>query len=204
MNFVSTVKELETYYDLLEIKKDSSLEEIQFKLNLEIYSLLNEQNFLPNLDLVYIQYLKAFAVFSSEKTKKEYDEKIDNYFLLFDSKIRTPEYNNLTYLTSKQFLSQEDSNFREYKLFKKQIGQSLWLLKSTAFFIFAFLFYSVGFYFYYIFFKDTSKSFAEMNREFSKEWITVHYFTIFFLGLIILRFIIQPIFLKSKKKFNKL
>lgn len=147
----------ENFYDLLQVPKSASTEEIER----QYHSLVAYWRGLPSLlsasivQSKLLELTQAFHTLKSPHLRESYDESLDFDFVLIDGKVKDPEMEEAYQIYMDKRARDYHSVMKEFSVFKEELGDSLWVLKSnTVFLLCSLLVYSL-FYVGYSLFSDS-------------------------------------------------
>lgn len=136
-----------TYYEILDLSRDSSQWEIE-KRYLEFCKFLNEENFanaLPNSQDVILEATKAYQVLSNPILRSNYDKTLDFDVVILDKEIEKTDLREASIAYKKLCAEHYELISNRFNHFKKEMNESLWLIKTTSLFFFINVFISLAF-----------------------------------------------------------
>ncbi|TGN18671.1 DnaJ domain-containing protein [Leptospira idonii] len=190
-----------TYYEILGIDRNSSVEQIrsQFQDLHRFWSQMARAN-ASQAEAQILEITRAFSVLSDPEERQKYDLSLDFEFVLLDGKTKDPDMEEAydVYRSTHKKTYQEILN--EFSFFKDELGDTLWLLKTTTVYlvlsllVYSLLVLSISF---------LPESWVEKNAKWRNYLIPV-YIVVSALGYLCLRkFFLNPK-LRKRKESRKL
>ncbi|BDA78768.1 hypothetical protein LPTSP3_g16980 [Leptospira kobayashii] len=131
----------ETYYETLCVSKTAKKEEIlsQYEdLKGFWVSLLPKAPFEAETKL--IELTRAFQILNNPADRKEYDESLDFDFVLLDGKTKDPEMEEAYSVYRATHGKTYQEILTEFSRFKEELGDTLWMLKTSTLYLLGILF----------------------------------------------------------------
>ncbi|TGN08394.1 DnaJ domain-containing protein [Leptospira ilyithenensis] len=132
---------METYYETLCVSRTAKQEEIisQYEdLKGFWVSLLPKVPFEAETKL--IELTRAFQVLNNPDNRKHYDESLDFDFVLLDGKTKDPEMEEAYSVYRATHGKTYIEILTEFSRFKEELGDTLWMLKTSTLYLLGILF----------------------------------------------------------------
>jgi hypothetical protein len=129
---------LPNYYEILEISRDSSQWEIEMRY-LDFCTQLNEGNYanvLPNFQDIILDTTRAYQVLSNPILRSNYDKTLDFDVVILDKEIEKTDLREASIAYKKLCANHYDLISIRFNHFKKEMNETLWLIKTTSLFFF--------------------------------------------------------------------
>ncbi|TGM82079.1 J domain-containing protein [Leptospira mtsangambouensis] len=123
----------ETFYEILGVKKESTIETIEaiYQKELEFWEHLQGPGSPEARDKI-LELTRAYLTLSDPKKRKEYDSELDFEFVLLDGKAKDPEMEE----AYDQYRLNHNKTYQEilgeFTRFREEMGDTLWILKKTT------------------------------------------------------------------------
>ncbi len=191
----------ENYYDLLQVSKSASTADIESQYQ----ALVSYWRSIPPLlspsivQTKLLELTQAFHTLKSPDLRESYDESLDFDFVLIDGKVKDPEMEDAYQIYLDKRARDYHSVMNEFSVFKEELGDSLWILKSTTIFLlFSLLLYSV-FYIGYSWFSESWDWIGNVQSKVNQFAIPVYLGFVTF-GFYLFRTIYQIPKIRSRKE----
>ncbi len=190
---------IDSHYQILGLPKDASLFEIEIAYSLLIEEINTSLCFINNEERNYqiLELTKSYSVLSDPDLREKYDKTLDYDIVVLDKDIEKTELAEISreykIFSSKNY----DLFLKNFKIFKKEMNESLWLLKTTS--IFFFFNILISFILVYSLILLTFR--LDPKSKFH-EYLTVHSITWAFL-IILINFILFRIYWQSNQSKTK-
>ncbi len=189
---------IDSHYQILGLPKDASLFEIEIAYSLLIEEVNSSTYFLNDEDKKYhiLELTKSFSILSNPLLREKYDKTLDYDIVVLDKDIDKTDLAEISreykIFSSKNY----DSFMKNFKTFKKEMNESLWLLKTTSIFFFFNILISFIFVYSLIFLSHQLDPKSKFH-----EYLTVHSITWAFL-IVLFNFIIFRIYWQSERSIS--
>jgi hypothetical protein len=140
------------YYEILGVERDSSHETIheRYKYLCEHNEMLAKMDPWLRIEESIVEQSRAYKILGDPKLRKNYDKKIDFDIVVLDKEIDKTDLAEVSLNYKKYCATHYEDLVNKFNIFKKEMNESLWLIKTTSIFlifdvissvIFTFIFY---------------------------------------------------------------
>lgn len=127
-----------TLYEILGLDRDVSHSEIEaqyFYLG-EIWDPKTNPGREAECELQIMELTKAYLTLSNPATRAKYDKKLDFDIVVLDRDLDKTPLAEVSEIYKRSCISRYDEIVKKFEVFKIEMNESLWLLKTTSFFFF--------------------------------------------------------------------
>ncbi|MCC5813176.1 MAG: DnaJ domain-containing protein [Leptospira sp.] len=150
MNFA--VGKRPNYYEILGVDRDSTQDLIneRYKYLCEHNEMLSRMDPWLRIEESIVEQSRAYKVLGDPRSRKNYDKKIDFDIVVLDKEIDKTDLAEVSLNYKRYCAAHYEDLVNKFNTFKKEMNESLWLIKTTSIFlifdvissvIFTFMFY---------------------------------------------------------------